>query len=45
MCVYLEFWGCGYAIIAAERAAAQGEEAGVDGGCVLKETWCKVPVF
>lgn len=45
MCVYLEFWGCGYAIIAAERAAAQSEEAGLDGGCVLKETWCKVRVF
>lgn len=44
MCVHVEFWGCGYAIIAAERAAAKSkEEAGIDGGCVLKETWCKVP--
>lgn len=44
MCVHVEFWGCGYAVIAAERTAAKSEEeAGIDGGCVLKETRCKVP--
>lgn len=40
MCVYLDFRGCGYAIV-----AAQSEEAGIDGGCVLKEGWCTAPVF
>lgn len=47
MCVRVEFWGCGYEIIAAERIAAtkSEEEAGIDGGCVLKETWCKLPVL
>lgn len=29
----------------AERTAAHSEETGTDSDCVLKETWCKVPVF
>ncbi len=45
MCVYWEIWVCGYAIIAAERTAAQSEQAGIDSSCVLKETWCKASFF
>lgn len=43
MCAHVEFWGCGYAVIAAERIATTKSEGEAD--CVLKETWCKLPVL
>lgn len=33
-------WKPGGAPLAAERTAAQSEEAVRDGGCVVKQTWC-----
>lgn len=47
MCVYVwNFGGVDMKSLQLRIAATKSEEeAGIDGGCVLKETWCKLPVL
>lgn len=47
VCVYVwNFGGVDMKSLQLRIAATKSEEeAGIDGGCVLKETWCKLPVL